>query len=301
MGDVPSQPALSIKGPEQLVDIDDLRLQLDDQERAAGLVPGKEIDRAPFAPDRERHFRGNAPARQQPEAPGDRLMKVLSGRRSGAGRGRRRAIGRADRSVGPGRPRRRGSSRASWRRDARARSATPPSGWRARLRRDPVAASAVEAGASGSRRRFVGPSRSDSGGPRCIRTYSAQQSEEDSDAGNRRLSAALESASRHRTGPAASRYPLYQSAGGHSGAYRASTTERSFVIMTWTTAPINVHNPPTDRGQPTKERCATDLGRWTSRPTPRTTCCGRLGQGTTTSCGLGLDCPHPEAHNEASR
>jgi hypothetical protein len=43
-GDARRQPPLPIERPEQLVDVDDGRLELDDQERGGPLVPSHDVD-----------------------------------------------------------------------------------------------------------------------------------------------------------------------------------------------------------------------------------------------------------------
>src|SRR3989304_5177846 len=56
------EPALAVKGAHDLLWIDDLRLQLDDQQRARGDMPGQDVNHAALPIDGERHLRRELPA-----------------------------------------------------------------------------------------------------------------------------------------------------------------------------------------------------------------------------------------------
>ena len=58
------QPPLPVERPDQLVDVDDLRLELDDQQCAPTRMPGQDVDHAALAVDRERDFGRQDPGRQ---------------------------------------------------------------------------------------------------------------------------------------------------------------------------------------------------------------------------------------------
>ena len=76
LGDLAGEPPLPVERSHQLVDVGDVRLQLDDQERSPARMPGDDVDDAPLAVDRERDFRRELPGRQRvPEPGGDRVME----------------------------------------------------------------------------------------------------------------------------------------------------------------------------------------------------------------------------------
>ena len=56
------EAALSVKRAKQLSDVDDLRLELDHEQGSPLRRPGKKVDDATLAPDRERHLGANRPA-----------------------------------------------------------------------------------------------------------------------------------------------------------------------------------------------------------------------------------------------
>ena len=59
------QSSLSIERPDQLVDVGELRLQLDDEQGAASLMPRQDVDDASLAVDREGHLWRKDPAGQR--------------------------------------------------------------------------------------------------------------------------------------------------------------------------------------------------------------------------------------------
>ena len=74
--DLAGQAPLPIERPDELVHVDDIRLEFDDQQRAAARVPGEDVDHPAFAVDRERDLRREDPLGQLPQKPArDRLVK----------------------------------------------------------------------------------------------------------------------------------------------------------------------------------------------------------------------------------
>ena len=65
------EPALPIQGPDQLVDVDDVRLQFDHEEGASTWMPRDDVDDAPFRVDREGHLRRKDPVRELSWEPAD--------------------------------------------------------------------------------------------------------------------------------------------------------------------------------------------------------------------------------------
>ena len=55
------QPLLPAQGPKHLAHVDNLGLDLDDQEGAAGVMPGKDVDESAFASVVERDLRPGLP------------------------------------------------------------------------------------------------------------------------------------------------------------------------------------------------------------------------------------------------
>ena len=75
-GDRPGQPPFSVHGPDQVVHVDDVGLELDDEKCAATRVPGEDVDHAAFAIDRERDLGLDRPRRQVvAEHPRDLLVQ----------------------------------------------------------------------------------------------------------------------------------------------------------------------------------------------------------------------------------
>ena len=73
----PSQSHLAIEGAEQLVDVCDVGLQLDYQQRPTLRVPGEHVDHAAFAKDRERDLWIQAPVRVSgSKSSGEKLVKA---------------------------------------------------------------------------------------------------------------------------------------------------------------------------------------------------------------------------------
>ena len=62
--DLAGQSTLAIHRPDQLVDVHDVGLELDDEERLTPRVPGDDIDHASLAVDRERDLGRQDPARE---------------------------------------------------------------------------------------------------------------------------------------------------------------------------------------------------------------------------------------------
>ena len=70
------QSSLSIERPDQFVDVGELRLQLDDEQRTPGLMPPEDVDHAALAVDREGHLRRKDPAGPRClEPPGNLLVE----------------------------------------------------------------------------------------------------------------------------------------------------------------------------------------------------------------------------------
>ena len=65
---------LPIESADRFLDVDKLRLELDDEQRASLRVPGEDVDPATLAVDRERHFRMDLPAGQQREQARDGVV-----------------------------------------------------------------------------------------------------------------------------------------------------------------------------------------------------------------------------------
>lgn len=72
--DLRREPATSIHRAEQIADVDQLRLELDDQQGAVFRVPQDQVDHAPLTPDRERDLVGHHP---RWEVVGERLRHRL--------------------------------------------------------------------------------------------------------------------------------------------------------------------------------------------------------------------------------
>jgi len=62
-------PLLAMGRAQQLVDVHDVGLELDDEQRPPTGMPRQDVDDAPLAIDRERHFRCRDPRRQVAERP----------------------------------------------------------------------------------------------------------------------------------------------------------------------------------------------------------------------------------------
>lgn len=60
-GDSGRQTALAIERPDGLGDVDNLRLDLDDEKGSGRRMPAKNVDEAPLTTNAERHFRAAAP------------------------------------------------------------------------------------------------------------------------------------------------------------------------------------------------------------------------------------------------
>ena len=69
------QAALPIETAHELADVDELRLELDDQDRTGGPMPGQSVDDASLAERREGHFRLVAPAIERSESESHQLME----------------------------------------------------------------------------------------------------------------------------------------------------------------------------------------------------------------------------------
>ena len=63
-GNPPGQSHLAVECTEKLVDVRDVRLQLDNEQRATTRVPGQDIDDSAFAVDGERDLGGKDPLRE---------------------------------------------------------------------------------------------------------------------------------------------------------------------------------------------------------------------------------------------
>ncbi len=67
--------SLAIERAHQLIDVDDLRLQLDEQERASRRMERQDVDGTTFPVDRERDLGCELPAGETRKVRGDRLMQ----------------------------------------------------------------------------------------------------------------------------------------------------------------------------------------------------------------------------------
>ena len=67
--------AFPVDGPDELVHVCDVRLQLDDEEGASTGMPGEDVDDAPLAVDRERDLGLGDPLRQLGHVPRDQLVE----------------------------------------------------------------------------------------------------------------------------------------------------------------------------------------------------------------------------------
>ncbi len=74
-GNLLDQPAFAIEGPEKLVDVDELRLQLEHDQVPGRGVPGQLIDDASLAVDRKRHLRLDYPAGRAGDEAGNAVGK----------------------------------------------------------------------------------------------------------------------------------------------------------------------------------------------------------------------------------
>jgi hypothetical protein len=72
--DLPGEPHLPVEHHERVLDVDELRLELDDEQRARRRVPGKDVDRAALAEGRERDLRRHHPLGHLEELARDRLV-----------------------------------------------------------------------------------------------------------------------------------------------------------------------------------------------------------------------------------
>ena len=74
--DLRRESTLPVQRAEHLVDVGDVGLQLDDEDRPSRRVPGEDVDDPALSVDRERHLRREDPGRQLvPEPFRDRLVK----------------------------------------------------------------------------------------------------------------------------------------------------------------------------------------------------------------------------------
>lgn len=69
------QPTLPIDVAHQLVDVDDLRLELDYQKGPCRRMPREDVDHSSFTVERKRNLRRDHPARQSGECASNRLMQ----------------------------------------------------------------------------------------------------------------------------------------------------------------------------------------------------------------------------------
>ena len=75
--DLGGETLLAVHRAEQLVDVGDGCLELDDEQRAGGLMPGEDVDDAALAVDREGHLRGEYPLGELVgEPPCDQLVQL---------------------------------------------------------------------------------------------------------------------------------------------------------------------------------------------------------------------------------
>lgn len=68
------EPSVPIDGAEKTLDVDDLALELDHDERTRRSMPGECVDDAPLAEDRKRNLGQQPPLGQPGEIPGERLV-----------------------------------------------------------------------------------------------------------------------------------------------------------------------------------------------------------------------------------
>src|SRR4029079_10394357 len=61
-GNTGREPPLSIECAQRVADVDDLRLDLDDEERAGRVVPSQDVDQPAFSGDAERELGPGDPA-----------------------------------------------------------------------------------------------------------------------------------------------------------------------------------------------------------------------------------------------
>lgn len=73
--DLRRQPALAIDAREQLLDVHELRLELDHEQRPAALVPREDVDRPALAVVRERDLRRECPPVRR-EKPGELIVEL---------------------------------------------------------------------------------------------------------------------------------------------------------------------------------------------------------------------------------
>ena len=73
--DLDREPTLPVGRADQLVDVGDVRLELDDEQRTSARMPGEDVDDAALAVDRERDLGRGDPCRQVAESPGDGLVQ----------------------------------------------------------------------------------------------------------------------------------------------------------------------------------------------------------------------------------
>ena len=76
LDDLPGKSDLPIERPDEFVDVRDVGLELDDQQRSVAGVPGDDVDHAALRVDREGDFGGELPLRQRfPEPGSDRVVQ----------------------------------------------------------------------------------------------------------------------------------------------------------------------------------------------------------------------------------
>ena len=75
--DLCCEPALPVDCADEVIDVDDVRLELDHEQGAMTGMPGQDVDDATLAVDRERRLRSERPSRQViPEHPGNQFMQL---------------------------------------------------------------------------------------------------------------------------------------------------------------------------------------------------------------------------------
>jgi hypothetical protein len=73
-GDRRSQSAVSVDGADEILNVDQLRLQLDHEQGATDWVEGEDVNDAPLAVDGERRLRRDQPSAQTHESARERLV-----------------------------------------------------------------------------------------------------------------------------------------------------------------------------------------------------------------------------------
>jgi hypothetical protein len=74
--DARRESTLSVHGPKKLIEIGDVRLELDDKQHSPGRMEPEDVDHAALAADRERHLRPDHPAIESFKPTRDELVQL---------------------------------------------------------------------------------------------------------------------------------------------------------------------------------------------------------------------------------